>query len=34
VTWEGLRAAAEKLTNKDKGQFAIGLTGNQSEYPV
>jgi ABC-type glycerol-3-phosphate transport system substrate-binding protein len=34
VTWDGLKAAAEKLTDKGKGQFAIGLTGNQSEYPV
>jgi ABC-type glycerol-3-phosphate transport system substrate-binding protein len=34
VTWEGLKAAAPKLTDKAKGQFAIGLTGNKSEYPV
>ena len=34
VTWEGLEAAAKKLTDKSKGQYAIGLTGNKSEYPV
>lgn len=34
VTWQGLEAAAPKLTDKSKGQFAIGLTGNKSEYPV
>lgn len=34
VTWDGLEAAAKKLTDKSKGQFAIGLTGNKSEYPV
>lgn len=34
VTWKGLEAAAQKLTDKSKGQFAIGLTGNKSEYPV
>ena len=34
VTWDGLEAAAEKLTDKSKGQYAIGLTGNKSEYPV
>ncbi|MBN9008897.1 MAG: extracellular solute-binding protein [Rhizobiales bacterium] len=27
VTWQGLEAAAPKLTDKSKGQFAIGLTG-------
>ena len=34
VTWQGLEAGARKLTDKSKGQFAIGLTGNKSEYPV
>lgn len=34
VTWQGLEAAAQKLTDKSKGKFAIGLTGNKSEYPV
>jgi ABC-type glycerol-3-phosphate transport system substrate-binding protein len=34
TTWEGLKAAAPKLTDKAKGRFAIGLTGNKSEYPV
>jgi ABC-type glycerol-3-phosphate transport system substrate-binding protein len=34
VTWQGLEAAAKKLTDKSKGQFAIGLTGSKSEYPV
>jgi ABC-type glycerol-3-phosphate transport system substrate-binding protein len=34
VSWQGLEAAAKKLTDKSKGQFAIGLTGNKSEYPV
>lgn len=34
VTWQGLEAAAKKLTDPSKGQFAIGLTGNKSEYPV
>jgi len=34
MTWEGLRAAAPKLTDASKGQYAIGLTGNKSEYPV
>ncbi len=34
VTWEGLEAASKKLTDKSKGQYAIGLTGNKSEYPV
>jgi ABC-type glycerol-3-phosphate transport system substrate-binding protein len=34
VTWQGLEAAAKKLTDKAKGQFAIGLTGSKSEYPV
>lgn len=33
-TWQGLEAAAPKLTDASKGQFAIGLTGNKSEYPV
>ncbi len=34
MTWEGLKAAAPKLTDASKGQYAIGLTGNKSEYPV
>ena len=34
VTWDGLEAAAKKLTDTSKGQYAIGLTGNKSEYPV
>jgi ABC-type glycerol-3-phosphate transport system substrate-binding protein len=34
ANWKGLEAAAIKLTDKPKGQFAIGLTGNKSEYPV
>ena len=34
ATWDGLAAAAPKLTDSSKGQFAIGLTGNKSEYPV
>jgi multiple sugar transport system substrate-binding protein len=34
VTWDGLEAASKKLTDKAKGQYAIGLTGNKSEYPV
>ena len=34
VTWQGLEAAAKKLTDPAKGQYAIGLTGNKSEYPV
>ncbi|MDQ0391425.1 ABC transporter substrate-binding protein [Labrys monachus] len=34
VTWQGLEAAAKKLTDKSKGHFAIGLTGSKSEYPV
>ncbi|MEQ1956542.1 sugar ABC transporter substrate-binding protein [Mesorhizobium sp. CN2-181] len=33
-TWQGLEAAAPKLTDASKGQFAVGLTGNKSEYPV
>lgn len=34
MTWEGLKAAAPKLTDASKGQYAIGLTGSKSEYPV
>jgi ABC-type glycerol-3-phosphate transport system substrate-binding protein len=34
VTWQGLEEASKKLTDKSKGQYAIGLTGNKSEYPV
>jgi ABC-type glycerol-3-phosphate transport system substrate-binding protein len=34
VTWDGLEAAAKRLTDTSKGQYAIGLTGNKSEYPV
>ena len=34
MTWEGLKAAAPQLTDSSKGQYAIGLTGNKSEYPV
>ena len=34
TSWDGLKAGAAKLTDKGKGQFAIGLTGNKSEYPV
>ena len=34
MTWEGLKAAAPKLTDASKGTYAIGLTGNKSEYPV
>jgi len=34
TTWEGLEAAAPALTDPAKGRFAIGLTGNKSEYPV
>lgn len=34
TTWEGLKAAAPKLTDASKGHFAIGLTGSKSEYPV
>jgi ABC-type glycerol-3-phosphate transport system substrate-binding protein len=34
TTWEALKEAAPKLTDKAKGRFAIGLTGNKSEYPV
>jgi len=33
-TWEGLEAAAPKLTDPATGRYAIGLTGNKSEYPV
>ena len=34
VTWQGLEAAAPKLTDTSKGRYAIGLTGSKSEYPV
>lgn len=34
TTWEGLKAAAPKLTDASKGHYAIGLTGSKSEYPV
>ncbi len=34
VTWEGMEAAAPKLTDASKGHYFIGLTGNKSEYPV
>ncbi len=34
ATWQGMEAAAPKLTDASKGQFFIGLTGNKSEYPV
>ncbi len=34
TTWEGLEAAAPKLTDASKGHYFIGLTGNKSEYPV
>jgi ABC-type glycerol-3-phosphate transport system substrate-binding protein len=34
MTWEGLKAAAPQLTDSSKGTYAIGLTGNKSEYPV
>jgi multiple sugar transport system substrate-binding protein len=34
TSWQGLEAAAKKLTDKSKGHFAIGLTGSKSEYPV
>ena len=34
MTWEGLAAAAPKLVDQSQGRYAIGLTGNKSEYPV
>src|SRR5258706_2592311 len=34
TTWEGLKAAAPKLTNKDKGQYAVGLFGHKGEDTV
>ncbi len=34
TTWEGLKAAAPKLTNKDKGQYAVGLVGHKGEDTV
>jgi ABC-type glycerol-3-phosphate transport system substrate-binding protein len=34
VTWEGLKAAAPKLTNKDKGQYAVGIPGHKGEDTV
>ncbi len=33
VTWQGLEAAAKKLTDKSKGQFAIGLDRQQERIP-
>src|SRR5262245_18862613 len=34
TTWEGLKAAGPKLTNKDKGQYAVGLVGHKGEDTV
>jgi ABC-type glycerol-3-phosphate transport system substrate-binding protein len=34
VTWEGLAAAAEALTDADNGQFGIGLFGHRGEDTV
>ncbi len=34
TTWEGLLDAAPKLTNRDKGQYAVGLVGHLGEDTV
>ena len=34
TTWEGLKAAAAKLTDKSKGQYAVGLVGHRGEDSV
>lgn len=34
LSWEGLKAAAEKLTDPAKGQFGIGLFGHKGEDTV
>ncbi len=34
TTWEGLKAAAAKLTDKSKGQYAVGLVGHKGEDTV
>ncbi len=33
ATWEGLKAAAEALTDRDAGKYAIGLVGARGEIP-
>jgi ABC-type glycerol-3-phosphate transport system substrate-binding protein len=34
VTWDGFKAAAEKLTNAEEGQYGVGLVGARGEIPV